>query len=777
MRPVNYILLGYLFFLVGCATPLQQGWYDINAYYNTYYNGTQAFERGLELHRSQLPGMNPERWLPVHSPPSGGGVDEFGRAIEKGAAILRDHPRSSYVVPAVEMTGASHYYRQEYYLAMEKFEEIWRVAEDPDVRQRAVRWIGLVWLELEQWEEGARQVEGRMEELPESGTDPSERGEILAVLAGLYLMQGELEVAASHLESALEKQDNREFQSRARFLLGQVREELGNSGGAIIAYQSVARYRPAFDLEYHALRKIAGVTGEMGDLDSAWRQLTSLDRDDKYDTFRPRTRYEMALIQLQRGDIAEAVEQLEELVESVAQPPDVTTAAQAQFKLATIYRDHLEDPLTAAEWYSRAANEPADAERLPASWDAPAMAEIYGRYSEVLLEVSHLDSLLRLSRLTPEELELVVAEAVNREEEARAVEESQEWTNRNVGPLEAGSLAMEEVDEDGFLRIGNPQRVQAATEQFRAVWGSRPRVENWRRSAAITLANRPDGQVPDTMEEPGEGQIILNEEVAELAGESEEIDLSDIPFTPSARREMEMELHRQWFVLANIYFLDLGMSDRADEYYERVLSGRMVPELHPLALYGLAESALTRGDQERARQFAKQLLKLEPESVRAIRLAQRTGLDTELPDNGRDDASPGARYHDLQAEGLEPVEYARRLYDWARAEPEASHTPLLLMEAATTLLRTVPGLPERVGNAFAEGGYLEMDHQAETDVDEQGPLNDAEQGTLQEAEEILEILERDHSDHELGRRAAGIRQWILELMEVYGLDEQENRTE
>lgn len=732
--------IALLLLMVACGTPLEQPMRDFNAYFNSFYNAQKVFEEGLEQNLNQSLPINPELPIPVYPAPSRGGAQSFEDAIMKGAQILRDHKDTRFEYAAIEMIGKSYYYRQEYFSALEKFSELQNVSEG-EMRQNALYWKGRVYFHMNAIEEGIEFLESEMDLI--SDWEPAIRAKTSVVLAQLYVANDQWREAFDQLQVNVPLMENRKDRDRAYFLMGQVAEQLGDFNMAKDAYSNVRTSNPDYDLVFHAMRKEASVARSLGEYDRAYNLFRSLSRDDKFIQERPDLVYDLGRTLQLMGSTEEAARQYGALLRDDRLRPSPETKAKTYYGIAEIYRYDLGDYVFAAAYYDSASMQRVDLDKLPAGFDAQEMAESFGEYASIQLEVAELDSLLWLGQLEPSAFDSVLSVIQKRlEEEQRREQELLEQQQSQSTAVIVNPDQIQDVatsSEFGFLNAQNQRLQQDASLQFRAVWGERPLADLWRRRAEITDAgNRLAGSV-DTASgnaangAAGSGNVAsgeaadeepVNADVSgvetddsssddseitggELAQNTESgmpkpvegpgrqnastrphaplVDISRVPFTQQEQdsvRKMIDELH---YRLANVYFLSLEEPDNARTYYEDVIDRDLHKTLIPKALYSLTELHLLEDQTEEAQARGMQLLETYPESVFAERIANRLGVEFDPPEQERE-RSAQVQIEELEAfmeDTVLSAEHRAELYRSLADSLEGDAVkPYLYLEAA-----------------------------------------------------------------------------------------------
>jgi tetratricopeptide (TPR) repeat protein len=153
---IRQLILGLavLIVMTGCKTSFQSKWKNFNAYYNTYYNAKKSYNTGLKKNLDQNREYNPLQPIRIHPKPVNSGAQDFDKAIQKGADVLRRYDDTKWVDNAIGLIGKSYYYRQEYFSADQKFKELFVTTENKDLRQKSILWQGRVLLDMELHNEG-----------------------------------------------------------------------------------------------------------------------------------------------------------------------------------------------------------------------------------------------------------------------------------------------------------------------------------------------------------------------------------------------------------------------------------------------------------------------------------------------------------------------------------------------------------------------------------------------------------------------------------------------
>ncbi len=681
MRYIVKILV-LILFVSGCSS-VKQGFRNFSAYYNTFYNTKQYYDDGLRLNQRQAPTLNPNQTIRIHLSPSNAGLNEFQSAIEAGSSILRDHERSKYLLPSIFIIGKSYYYRAEYFSALEKFQELEALSEGR-MRQEAILWQGLTYLEISNYEEGIERLENEIEVI--SDWNPEILAEIRAVLAELNSQIGEYRNTVEYLEQAIPSLNDQEKITRSFFLMGQSLERLDLLQQALYPYRAITDYRSSFEIEYHAKKKEAEISRTLGNYDHAERIFRRLSRDSKYQTYHNELRYEIARTQQLRGNYVEAMNGYNQVIDDRYQSPQPVTLVKTYYGIGEIYRDYFMDYSMAANYFERSANQRVDIALLPLGFDANELASSFGRYAGLKAQISENDSLLVLANMSDDELknflvELQELEQMRFEEDARLLRREQGRVTMPADSDETIDITAE--SEFGFLNNLNRSRQVEASLQFQAIWGDRPLADDWRRRDAVI------GSRFDKVVIRGESDEEIDMEQAETESSIRNIiELSHIPFSEDEQLSVRRENENLNYQLGNVFFLTLNMPDSARVYYEKVIDSRLESSLVTMAMYSMAELELSAGNEPEARNWFDALIEYNPGSSYTSQLASRLNIEFDAPEE-QEDYSVAARYSELMRneQNLSPVNRAERILEIAEVEESESGRARLFLDAAHEYMR------------------------------------------------------------------------------------------
>ncbi|MEX0723816.1 MAG: hypothetical protein WD053_08055 [Gracilimonas sp.] len=653
--PKIILWISVLILMTGCKTTLQSNWKNFNAYYNTFYNAEKSFEAGLEKNLGQNREYNPLQPIRVHQKPVNAGAQDFEKAIQKSADILRRHEDSKWVDDAIYIIGKSYYYRQDYFSADQKFRELYITTDEPEMQHLSILWQGRVLLELELYNEGVVFLNEQLS-LNEESWDKKITAEAKILLAQHYVELGDWQPAATNLAEGLPDLPEKALRERGYFLLGQIYERVGDMEAAYQAYSSVEDHISEYRVQYLAQRKRAEVARNLGRNDLAFSIFDDMIRDDKNLEYRSELDFELAKTEHERENYQQAELLYNNVLHNRNSQPPAEIRAQAYYGLAEIQRFGYDDFTKAAAYYDSAAQVNVAAERLPEEFEAQELAESFGNYARIKSESAHQDSLLRLGQLSQAELDSVIAETrLKKIEELEALRDEQQQQRDQMTSVNQDEAGTEQNTGNGFLNEKSVVQQQNSRQQFYATWGNRPLADNWRARSMIrasTFSNEIDED-----EIASEDSELLNIE----------IDLSDIPFTQEAQDSVRKNIAAYDYELGNLFFLSLNMPDSAIYYFERAVQRPSNDNINMVSLYSLSEIYASEGNEVKSREYALKLVDEYPSTLYAQRISEQYDLSMGTGQGSLSEVDPIQLYRViLEQDSLDETAKAERLLTFSR---------------------------------------------------------------------------------------------------------------
>ena len=442
--------------------------------------------------------------------------------------------------------------------------------------------------------------------------------------ADFLIKSGKTKEAVPYLEKAVDNTGGIQ-KTRLRFLLGQVYAANGNNNGAYKMFKSVAgasntSYRTQFNARIKQTEVYQGTN-----IEPEVKSLQKMARQDRNKDYLDQIYYAIGNLYLTRKDTTKAIENY--ILANEKSTRNGREKAINQITLGGLYFDRFE--------YDKA--QPCYSEAIPQLPDDYPNYETLKRRSDVLDElavysqnVTLQDSLLELSRLSPEEQMEVAQRLVDelKEKERKQAEEAarQEYlaqASANASQLQSNTTTYT-LNTDKSWYFYNTATKNAGKTQFQKLWGSRKLEDDWRRinKATFSMSDFEEANYDEEEEVMTDslGNPLSEEQIAEAKKAEEErakeqdphypeYYLVQIPKTDEERQNSENIIQEGLFNMGiilkdkledvvaaenafmeldtrfpdNIYRLDMyynmylmyiryGMNDKAEIYRQKILA-------------------------------------------------------------------------------------------------------------------------------------------------------------------------------------------------------------
>lgn len=618
MKWLTHILI--LILLAGCGGAVKKSWTNFRAHYNTYYNAEKSFESGKNQVLSQNISIDPSNPVRVHRELPQAGAADLKNTIDKGAQIIRNFADSKWTDNALFLMGKSYYYRKEFYLALQKFEELYKVTKDAHLKQKSTIWKGRTLLDLRQHGEGISFLQEQLSVL-EGKWEPELKAELRVLIAEHHAMLGNWQQAHDELKPSVQELAKRSLKMRGYFLFAQMLDRLGKYNQAYVVFDRVTSIYTDYQYSYWAELFKGQIARKTGSIDQAFFIFTGMSRDDKNFDRMDEINYQIAKTQQERGIIRDAEEGYKRVLRSTISQAGPEVRSKTYYQLGIIYSEHYNAYETAAAYFDSASTVSVSSSSLQ-DGETGSLASAYGNYALLKSREQRVDSLLDLGSLSDQQLDSTLQVIRNdRIEQLTSDAQSNQNTLSNVvqGSGENGDN-LNQTNDFGFLNYRNPQLVSSAGSDFNTIWGNRPLVDNWRRAEAVQGVASNTDATQNT--EPNVGAST-----GRLSDKDLGIDVSQIPRTEVQKVELQKEKASIQYELGNLFFLTLNMPDSVEAYFSNVINNNYADEsLIARTKYALHEMYDADGQAEKASQIAQQILKDYPDTIYARRITKQKDL-------------------------------------------------------------------------------------------------------------------------------------------------------
>lgn len=644
------VLATMLVALSSCSTKkntaLSRNWQAFTTRYNVYFNGSEhyketlkAMEQGYEDDYTRKVLMHPAeaKGDPLMPQPTG----NFDRTIEKMQKAIQLH---SIKKKPAKKSGSE---KEKKFRARDEFNPFlhnaWLTMGKAQYLNgdflgaaatfmyisKHFKWLPAVVTEAQLWQarcycalDWAYEAENILRLVKPAALTSGSLKTLYDNVQADYLLRSDREQeAVPYLQRAAQAAKGSQ-KNRLYFLLGQVYSRLGKKQDAYMAFKKAGSgastaYRAKFNARIKQSEVFTGsnIKGEV----NALRAMTRYQRNNEY---LDQIYYAIGNLYLSRKDTAEAKKNY--ILAAEKSTRNGVDKALAQLALGNIYFQEGEY-VKAQPCYSEAV--PQLSENYPGYKAIKKRSDVLDELAVFAGNVHLQDSLLTLSKMTPEEQKAVCqkivdelikkekeeAEAAKREEYL-AQQEAQGNVNKDKNPTQSFQM---NTDKSWYF-YNTMSKNQGKTE-FQRRWGARKLEDDWRRrnKSSFSFDNE------DEEEETGENTEAPNDSVS--AEEKEALDKANDPHNveyylkqiPSTPEEIQTSND---VIQEGLYNMGLILKDKLDDYPSarkefNELDTRYPDNVYRLDVYyNMYLMAVRENDQAAAERWRQMILSEFPDS-------------------------------------------------------------------------------------------------------------------------------------------------------------------
>lgn len=463
------------------------------------------------------------------------------------------------------------------------------------------------------------------------------------VYANYYIKLNDYDKAIPYLQKSIDYADGSQ-KTRLRFLLGQLYSRIGKKQEAYEAFKkaggaSSAPYRTKFNAR---IKQSEVYTGD--NIESEVKALKRMTRYDRNKDFLDQVYYAIGNIYLSRKDTLKAIENYE--MANKKSTRNGIDKAINQVTLGNLYYiRHNYDK--AQPCYSEAV--PQLPENYPNYLQLKRRSDVLDELAVYSQNVTLQDSLLRLSELTPEQLDKVINKIIEdlkkkeKEEEENAKREEYLAQQRTQGSnlQNTGSSAPKTftLNTDDSWYFYNTATKNAGKTEFQKNWGSRKLEDNWRRRNKASFdssefdANNDgeDGEENDSIATDSTGKELTKEDEEKLKRAEDphypEYYIKQIPKTD----EEKNTAHE--IIQEGLYNMGIILKDKMEDFsasrseFDRLLT-RYPDNIYRLdTYYNLYIMAVRQNDYTEAEKYRSLIIEQFPESNYGIAMQDPNYLE------------------------------------------------------------------------------------------------------------------------------------------------------
>ncbi|SIS52418.1 type IX secretion system periplasmic lipoprotein PorW/SprE [Belliella pelovolcani] len=580
-------------------------YHNTTSRYNAYYLSNQKIQE-LENIIKKNHKEDFSQVLPVFYPIDSATIDQH-RELLKDARELSSkaidwHRISKWVDDNYYLIGMVDYYQADFDDAINTFKYLNVNSKDRNLRHRSLIQLMRIFIDLKSYDDVVFVIDYLSKE---SRINKENRFHLFKTLAYYYDSQQDVEGKIGALDRALNYTKDKKEKSRINFILAQLYQREGLDAQAYNLYNEAQKGNPPYERSFFA-QLYAQQVAELNrskDVRRVRSYYDDLYKDSKNKELKDVVLYEKALFELKQDEKEEAVNLLIRAAQEQGNNP--IQKGYIYQKLAEISLDFDKD-YRAAKYYLDSALmnfRPID----PAFDQIQAQKGILDDYVTHFETISKNDSLIRISKLSPEEQELVATNFIKSEEERLMREAAAKEKNKSNSGIFDNLLAFGGRGSGESFYFDNAVAMQQGAIDFTRNWGNRPLQDNWRRSNQSFATS--SGEVEEEREIAEEES---NEESIFEQIPTKESLLSQIPNSEEDVNRLNNQLEIAYFELGKLLFFDFKEPELSIDNLESLITSYPNTIKKPEAYYILYLAQKERGGN--ADLYSQRLNREFPES-------------------------------------------------------------------------------------------------------------------------------------------------------------------
>lgn len=667
-------LLGIFSLLLLACNPtkdkwLNRNWHTLTGKFNVYFNGELKY---LEVIESLEKGHQNDftRILDVFpygdEAASKGVAGQLDIVLKKASLSVQNHYIGRYTDNSYYLMGKAHFFKRDYYAAMEAFQYINAKYKDQGLRPISTAWIAKCYTGLKKVDE-AEAVMGLL--LSEEAAKTKKRSmyrklfpetpkeytrEIYATAADIAIKQEKYSTAAEKLKIALEYTTAKKDKIRYTYILGQLYAQMDSLKLANQYFSKILKMLAPYDFEFNASINLARSydPSDQAAVKRVRRSLKRMLRDDKNDGFYNKIWYELGLLEQKEKNLSAAIAAFK----MAASVPGKNTnqKALAYLALGNIYLDIPEYKLAQAYYDSTATS------ISPTYKDYQKIIDKKTVLSDLinnLIVIETEDSLQAIAKLSEAEIEKKIdqwiaaakQDSVNALKRAKDKKEAERLAQLNP-QINTANANTQGFGEQGQWYFYNPTMMVAGASEFFSAkkWGQRANEDYWRIAAkekekqdeaAADGATDKDSAAQRKPDGEPSGDQLTTETDALKAGPSISGNrknwIADVPFSASDLDKSNDKMSMAYFNIGMIYDERLSDYREAVKDFEMLIKRFPKSEFEPEVLYKLVKLYTKLNQTDKANATKTKLIQDYPQSPYAL-IVQNKSVNSAESDANRE---------------------------------------------------------------------------------------------------------------------------------------------
>lgn len=564
--------------------PAAVTFHNINAKYNAIWQADrllitlqkQRVEERIENYASPLPIIAPfdSTFGITHKL-------DIGNLIRKASLVIDRHQNSAYMDDAYLLIAEGRILQKDFKNALETLKYINTLDPDRQTQSRAMTLLYQVYLMQNDFE-SAEKTETFILENDLAGW------EYKLAKAYEHQQKGETGSSITLLGQLVEKAKNRNERGRLYFILGQLHQEMNQSGLAKIAYQKSMRQKSNYELTLRA--NIAYKS-----LDQSVASLEKMLNDPKNEDQKSEIYVALGKIYLEQKELNRAKDAWQKATQNNP------NKGELYFQLGRLFSTQIKEYTRAAAYYDSAATSiPAN---HPIYSAALKQQKDWAQYVKLERVIILQDSLQKLAQLPLSNLQALYQQAQKKKNSLKDSIQKSQTSPQKV--LATYTRRPTSADQQSFYFYNDQARIKGEQE-FTMKWGMRNLEDFWNRKNKQNVST-------NLSEVPSQQTSVNNTSVSTVSTtDSMQIWLDAIPTTEAKLLSSNKKKEQALFELGKYSKTQMSNHELSNQHLKRLLAEYPYTSHEAEALYLLHLSA---ENKEQKSQYRKTLFDRFPDSI------------------------------------------------------------------------------------------------------------------------------------------------------------------
>lgn len=485
MKILKYCILLLLFFtLFRCAPtaggPVAVFYHNLTSKYNAYFLARERMkEMEDELYKSDKNNYNTflNIYPKVDCTFSKSKKEFLDKIIKTASLPIQWHKPSHWLDDCYLLIGKCRYYDYDRDNAITTFRYINGKYKDDIIKHQALIWLIHTYMDMGDWQSASEWIS----RLESQKMTPQNVGKLSLANGHFHLLNKEYDKAFEKLSIGAKYTKPRTYRLKIYYILGQLAQKMGDKKSAVLYYDLARKRNAVYEMSFNAFLNTYLLKDYKTEEDylKTYSFYKKCMIDIKNVDFKDKIYYDWGTLEQERQNIDEAIEKYKLSAQNGKKNPFVRSFAF--LRIGEIYYDTEKFEL--AKLYYDSTIIGLDKE-LPEYPKVKKRQRILAEFVDQLRIVRKEDSLQKLSKLSPDDLDKLITKWIKIEDDKVAAEKKameklariaeQQALNPNVD-----ASAKAENNEKWYFY--NPNLLALGMLDFSKKWGNRTLEDNWRR--------------------------------------------------------------------------------------------------------------------------------------------------------------------------------------------------------------------------------------------------------------------------------------------------------